>query len=310
MRALVTGGTGFMGRSLVKKLDSLGWEVHVCNTKTANLSDYKNLLVFDNAISNPFDVIFHLAANTKAGDWCVHNSGIQWITNQLINTNIIKFWAEKHPKAKMVAMGTSCSYDPDLPLREDYYEKGQPEENLYYYAQTKRMLLTGLRAVEKQMGLEWLYLVPSTLYGPGYDAEDNHFIFDLVRKIYSGKHKGTQVELWGDGTQKRELIHVNDFVELLMKVLDRKNEVINMGRGKEHSIKHYADTISSLLDYNTEDTIYNTDKFVGVKSKCLDVTKLETYVPNFEYTSLREGLSSLINWEDQQHGKKIFTNPV
>ena len=299
-----------MGRSLVKKLESLGWEVHVCNTKTANLSDYKNLLVFDNDVGNPFDVIFHLAANTKAGDWCVHNSGIQWITNQLINTNIIKFWAEKHPKAKMVAMGTSCSYDPTLPLREDYYEKGQPEENLYYYAQTKRMLLTGLRAVEKQMGLEWLYLVPSTLYGPGYDVGDNHFIFDLVRKIYSGKHKGTQVELWGDGTQKRELIHVNDFVELLMKVLYRKNEIINMGRGEEYSIRHYADIISSLLDYNTEDIIYNTDMFVGVKSKCLDVTKLETYVPDFEYTSLREGLSSLINWEDQQYGKKIFTNPV
>jgi len=299
MKVLVTGATGFLGRVLVKKLKTLNIEVFECNTTNANLLDYKNLDIYDDIT---FDTIFHLAANTKAGDWCVYNSGVQWITNQLINTNIIKFWAEKQPGAKMIAMGTSCSYDPNLPLREDYYEKGQPEENLYYYAQTKRMMLTGLRAVEKQMGLEWLYLVPSTLYGSGYDAEDNHFIFDLVRKIYSGKHKGTEVELWGDGTQKRELIHVNDFVDLLIRVLHKKNEVINMGRGEEYSIRHYSDTICSLLDYNTEDISYNTDKFVGVKSKCLDIGKLKTYVPGFTYTTLEKGLKQLIDWENQQHG--------
>jgi len=299
-----------MGRSLVKKLKSLGWDVHICNTKTANLSDYKNLLIFDYDLKKPFDIIFHLAANTKAGDWCVYNSGTQWVTNQQINTNILKFWAERHPKAKMVAMGTSCSYDPTLPLREDYYEKGQPEENLYYYAQTKRMLLTGLRALQKQHGLEWLYLVPSTLYGPGYDEEDNHFIFDLVRKIYKGKTEREEVELWGNGEQKRELIHVNDFVELLMKVLDRKNEVINIGRGEELPIKVYAKGISNILNYDATQIVYNTNKFVGVKSKCLDTTKLKTYVPDFKYTPLEEGLKELIEWEDQQYGKKIFTNAV
>jgi len=299
MKVLVTGGTGFLGRVLIKKLKTLDIEVFVCNSKTANLLDYKNLDIYDNI---NFDIIFHLAANTKAGDWCVTHSGVQWVTNQLINTNILKFWAEKHPFAKMVAVGTSCSYDPTLPLREDLYEEGKPEANLYYYAHTKRMLLTGLRALEKQHHLDWLYVVPSTLYGPGYDKTDNHFIFDLVRKIYSGKHKGTKVELWGDGTQKRELIHVNDFVELLIKILYRKNEIINMGRGEEHSIKHYADAISYLLDYNSEDIIYNTDMFVGVKSKCLDVTKLETYVPDFEYIPLVEGLKSLIEWEEKQYG--------
>ena len=294
-----------MGRSLVKKLKSLGWDVHICNTKTANLSDYKNLLIFDYDLEKPFDIIFHLAANTKAGDWCVHNSGTQWVTNQQINTNILKFWAEKHPKAKMVAMGTSCSYDPTLPLREDYYEKGQPEENLYYYAQTKRMLLTGLRALQKQHGLEWLYIVPSTLYGPGYDEEDNHFIFDLVRKIYKGKIEREEVELWGNGEQKRELIHVNDFVELLMKVLDRKNEVINIGRGEELPIKVYAKGISNILNYDATQIVYNTNKFVGVKSKCLDISKLKTFTQEFQYTPLEEGLKQLVNWQEQQSERAI-----
>ena len=303
-----------MGRSLVKKLESMGWDIHICNTNTANLSEYKNLLVFDYDLRKPFDVIFHLAANTKAGDWCIHNSGTQWITNQQINTNILKFWAERHPKAKMVAMGTSCSYDPNLPLREDFYEKGKPEENLYYYAQTKRMLLTGLRAIEKQHGLEWVYIVPSTLYGPGYDEDDNHFIFDLVRKIHKSSRDGSEVELWGDGLQERELIYIDDFIELLMKVIFRKygtaNEVINIGRGEEYSIQHYANTISDILSYDNKTIVYNTSKFVGVKSKCLDIGKLKTYVPEFTYTTLDKGLRELINWEDQQNETEIFTHDI
>ena len=310
MNVLVTGATGFLGRVLVKKLRSLDMKVFECNTKNANLLNYKNLEVFDHDTDVKFDMIFHLAANTKAGDWCVYNSGTQWITNQLINTNILKFWAERHPFAKLVAIGTSCSYDPDLPLREDQYEEGSPEANLYYYAHTKRMLLTGLKALHKQYHADWLYVVPSTLYGPGYDRSDNHFIFDLVRKIYKGKYEGEEVELWGNGEQKRELIHVNDFVELLMKVLYRKNEVINIGRGEELPISVYAKGISNILNYDATQIVYNTNKIVGVKSKCLDTTKLKTYVPDFKYTPLEEGLKELIEWEDQQYGKKIFTNAV
>tara|TARA_R110001583_G_scaffold70825_3_gene200000 strand:- start:2187 stop:3119 length:933 start_codon:yes stop_codon:yes gene_type:complete len=307
MNVLVTGATGFLGKVLVKKLKSLNMEVYECNTTTANLINYRNLDVFDGV---DFDFIFHLAANTKAGDWCIYNSGTQWITNQLINTNIIKFWAEKHPKAKMVAVGTSCSYDPKVPLVESKYETGTPDDNLYYYAHTKRMLLTGLRALEKQHHLDWLYVIPSTLYGPGYGKTDNHFIFDLVRKIYGGKHYGDSVDLWGDGHQKRELIHVNDFVELLTKVLYRKNEVINIGTGVEHSIRRYAGIISNLVDYDHENINYDTSKFVGVKSKKLDINKLKTYVSDFKFTDIETGIKELVDWEKLQHEKKILADTI
>ena len=306
MNVLVTGATGFLGKVLVRKLKSLKMEVFECNTTTANLRDYKNLDIYDDV---NFDMIFHLAANTKAGDWCVYNSGTQWVTNQLINTNILKFWAEKHPFAKMITVGTSCSYDPTLPLKEEWYEEGIPDKDLYYYAHTKRMLLTGLRALQKQYHADWLYVVPSTLYGPGYSPRDNHFIFDLVRKIYKGKHELDEVELWGDGNQKRELIHVNDFVELLMSVIYRKNEIINIGRGEEHSIKDYANVICELVGYHPGNIKYNTSKFVGVKSKCLDISKLNSYVPDFEFTSIEEGIKGLVEWEEEQH-EKILTNDI
>ena len=157
MKVLVTGATGFLGKVLVRKLKEQGHDIWQSNTSKGNLFFYESLSIFNNI---HFDVIFHLAAYTKAGDWCVKNSGTQWITNQLINTNILRYWKEENPQAKMVCMGTSCSYDPNLPLAEIYYEGGIPEEDLYYYAQTKKMLLTGLRALEKQFDMKWLYAIP------------------------------------------------------------------------------------------------------------------------------------------------------
>lgn len=305
MLALVTGATGFLGNHLCRELREIGYAVHISNTQTASLSDIKNLDVYKDI---DFDIIFHLAAVTKAGDWCVHNSGTQWIENQTINTNILKFWKEYQPSAKMVCIGTSCSYDPTLPLEEGYYEKGMPDLDLYYYAQTKRMLLTGLRALEKQYGLEWLYVIPSTLYGPGFKDDDNHFIFDLVRKISDGKYKDSPVTLWGTGEQKRELINVKDFVNILIGLTDRKNEVINIGRGKEYSIKEYARKICQLVGFDFYDIKYDTAKFSGVQSKCLNVEKLKGIFPKLKFTPLEEGLKEIIDWNN--NGKKIFTNTV
>ena len=170
------------------------------------------------------------------------------------------------------------------------------------------MLLTGLRALEKQYGLEWLYLIPSTLYGPGFKDDDNHFIFDLVRKISDGKYKDSPVILWGTGEQKRELINVKDFVNILIGLTDRKNEVINIGRGKEYSIKEYARKICQLVGFDFYDIKYDTAKFSGVQSKCLNVEKLKGIFPKLKFTPLEEGLKEIIDWNN--NGKKIFTNTV
>ena len=75
-----------------------------------------------------------------------------------------------------------------------------------------------------------------------------------------------------------------------------------IGRGEEYSIQHYANTISDILSYDSKTIVYNTNKFVGVKSKCLDIGKLKTYILKFNYTPLEKGLKELLDWENQQHG--------
>jgi GDP-L-fucose synthase len=291
-KVLITGLTGYLGRHLKKHIDELGWEIFISNSKVANLMDDKNLHVYNDV---KFDYIFHLAAHTKAGDYCLYHKGEQFEINQRINSNILKYWNDHQPQAKMIAMGTSCSYSPDLLMSEENYLIGQPDEGLYTYAMTKRMLLVGLKSYAEQYGLKYMYYVPSTLYGPKFELDDSHFIFDLIKKIYSGKNHGTNVELWGDGYQKRELVYVEDAIKIIMRTLHLENKSLNLGTGVEYSIREYANTICSELGYNDE-IFYDTTKYVGVKSKRLDTTELFKLLPDFKFTTLKDGLTNTIKY--------------
>ena len=141
---------------------------------------------------------------------------------------------------------------------------------------TKRMLLQGALSIEKQFGLKWLCLVPSTLYGENYhtDGRQMHFIFDLIRKIIRGKELGEKVELWGDGFQRREIIHVSDFVKRLLFLQNFDNEIVNIGAGEDYSIREFAKIICDIVGYNANAIIYDTTKYTGSKQKKLSIEKL------------------------------------
>ncbi len=296
MEILVTGATGFLGTSLCSQLEKEGHEVVRLSSKNCDLTRQDSLLKFND---RSYDHIFHLAAWTQAGDFCLYHPGEQWIINQQINTNVLKWWKEHQPQAKIICMGTSCAYDPDMELVEDNYLIGKPIESLFTYAMTKRMLYAGLIALNKQFGLRYLCLVPSTLYGPGYhtDGRQMHFIFDLIRKIIRGKIYGEPVVLWGDGYQRRELVYVEDFVEIMTRLsATSENDLINIGAGGEFTIRHFAELICKKVDYDFNKIQFDTSRYVGAKSKCLNTDKLKGLLPGLQLTSLEEGLGKTIDW--------------
>lgn len=296
MRIFITGGGGFLGRHLIAALRTAGHDVAAPTSRECDL-------LRDGALepwsTTKFDRIFHLAAWTQAGDFCLRHPGEQWIKNQRLNTAVLAWWAERQPQAKLVTIGTSCAYSPDLPLREEHYLDGQPIESLFTYAMTKRMMLVGVRALAKQYGLKHLTVVPSTLYGEEYHADGRqlHFIFDLIRKILLGKLQGAPVELWGDGHQRRELIHVDDFVGAALRLADTvDNEIVNIGAGREHSIREFAALISASVGYDPAAIRYDTSRYVGARSKCLEIEKLRRLIPEFAPRSLEHGLPPVIAW--------------
>lgn len=296
MKALVTGSSGFLGSHLCAALDARGDSIIRLNSKNCDLTKQESLGAFSDA---RYDTIYHLAAWTQAGDFCLRHPGEQWVINQRINTNVLAWWAECQPQAKLVFMGTSCAYAPEGDLVETSYMDGEPIDSLYTYAMTKRMLYQGARALNLQYGLRYLCTVPSTLYGPGYhtDARQMHFIFDLIRKILRGKALGEPVVLWGNGHQKREIVYVTDFVNVLLWLSDHvENDIFNIGAGTEFSIREFASSICSLVGYAEQNIVYDETRYVGAKSKCLSIEKLKSTLPEYKLTSLSEGLSQTIDW--------------
>ncbi len=296
MRVLVTGASGFLGHWLCRALRERGDEVVTLSSRDADLTQPGSLEPWSHA---QLDQIYHLAAWTQAGDFCLRHPGEQWIINQHINTHVLTWWQQNHPQARLIAVGSSCCYDPDLPLIEENFLRGQPIESLLTYAMTKRMLYAGLLALGQQFDLRWLCVVPTTLYGPGYhtDGRQMHFIFDLARKILRGKLYGEPVVLWGDGQQRREIMHVRDFVQALLQLESVTDcELVNLGAGEDHTIRSFAEQLSQLAGYDAEQIEYDTTRYVGARAKCLDTSRLRRLLPGLSLTSLDAGLQELVEW--------------
>jgi GDP-L-fucose synthase len=294
MNVLVTGGTGFLGRHLVPDLQRQGSEVTIINTRNCDLVEKRNLLQF---ADTRFDRIYHLAAWTKAGDFCLYHKGEQWLINQQINTNVLGFWREYQEKALMVSMGTGCAYPPELELKEENYLVGEPDHDLYTYAMTKRMLYVGHLSLHHQFGMKYNHLMPSTLFGPGFDRADSHFIFDLIKKIVAGKRHGTPVALWGTGSQIRELIYVDDAIKLINLAVEHcPNDILNLGSGRGYSIRHYAEMICEIVGYDPAKIIYDTTKWSGVSKKVFNTDKINRLFPDFIFTDIRVALTETIRY--------------
>ena len=307
MKILVTGASGFLGSHLCRKLADEGNEVAAPRSRECDLTEGGAMQRALAGRKGDFDEIIHLAAWTQAGDFSLRHQGEQWLINQKINTNVLSYWKDEQEQAKLLFMGTSCSYDPALPLREENYMAGVPIDSLFTYAMTKRMLYAGALALHAQYGMRYLCFVPSTLYGPGYhtDGRQMHFIFDLIRKIIRGKLHGEEVVLWGDGHQKRELVHVDDFISAML-LLDARceNGLINIGEGREHSIREFAGMVCDEVGYDFSRIRFDTGRYVGAKSKCLDIGKLREICPEYAPMPLKAGLASTIKWFMQQAWEK------
>ena len=131
------------------------------------------------------------------------------------------------------------------------------------------------------------------MYGPNYELEDKHFIFDLIRKICDAKYLNIEpVVLWGNGEQRRELIYVDDCVDIIINSLDKDNDVINLSTGNDNSIKDYARTICNIVDYDFNKIVFDENQFVGAKSKKIKNTKNKDFI----FTDIQTGLVNTINY--------------
>lgn len=303
---LITGGSGFLGRHLGSILQDRGMIFVAPSSKQLDLLDLQNCESFCKTLTeSEVTNIIHLAAWTQAGDFCLTHRGEQWIHNQLINTNMLYLWKEYFPSAHFSFIGTSCAYGEGLGYEEDKYLKGEPEASLRTYAMTKRMLFEGCQALNHQYGMSFSGFVPATLYGPGYhdDSRQLHFIFDLARKIVEAKKFGNPVTLWGDGSQVRELIHVEDFVDVLLIGIEKRlidNSIINVTSGDGHSIREFATRLCAIVGLDGHKISYDRDRYVGSQSKVLNAERFRHIYGEYQFVPLDEGLRDIVTEYEQR----------
>ncbi len=296
MDIFITGANGFLGKRFVSALKKSGHKITAPSSKDCDLTKQNALLKFNN---KKYDQIFHLAVWTRAGSWLAGHSGEAWLINQQINTNVLSWWKQYQPQAKLIAIGTSTSYGEKEKMIESNYMASQPADNFYTYAMAKRMLYIGLKSFHDQFRLNYLYVVPDTLYGPEYHLDDRplHLIYELIRKVLRGKIYGEPVMFYGNGFNKREVVFVDDFVKITIRINKKiRNDIINIAPEKEYTLRQYVKLICEKIDYDFNKVKFDNSKNVGISSRCLSAKKLKKILPNIKFTPIETGISKTVDW--------------
>lgn len=301
-RFLVTGGTGFFGKNFKSYVENLGGFVTTIGSKNDLSNESEAEKLFKDILVEKYDYIIHGAALQAAGDWPLYHKAEQYDINLRIHANTFRMWHKYQPQAKMIGIGSSCSY-PKVKevLSESDYWDGPMHESVDIYGFTKKAVSVGIEAYKSQYGLKGTTVIFATLYGPHdhFDPDKSHVVSALVKKFVDAVENGVEeVEVWGDGTQTRELIYVDDQVKGLLSVLDYEGSLINIGTGSSITIKELAETIKKTTQFSGN-IFYNTNRFVGIKHKVLDVSLAKErygWTDKIKCDTLENSLKKTIEW--------------
>lgn len=297
-KILVTGGSGFLGKFVVKELIRRGAkDIILPRSNKYDLRKRFNCLKLTKGI----DIVIHLAGNVGGIGKNRELPGTLFYDNAVMGIELMEA-ARLNNVEKFVCLGTICAYPKyaTVPFREEELWNGYPEETNAPYGLAKKMLLVQAQAYRMQYGFNCIYLLPVNLYGPGdnFDPQSSHVIPALIRKVIEAKEQGKNfIEVWGDGTPTREFLYVEDAARgiVLATMYYNSEEPVNLGSGMEISIKELVETIARLLNFKGE-IRYDTSKPNGQPRRLLDVSKSFEYFKFKSHIRFEMGLKRTVSW--------------
>ena len=299
-RVCVTGGAGFLGRVVVRKLHERGVkDIFIPQIEDYNLVELRDINRM--LVDAKTDLIIHLAAQV-GGIGANKEHPAEFFYNNLIMGVQLMHRAWETGVEKFVAIGTICAYPKftPVPFKEENLWDGYPEETNAPYGLAKKMLLVQAQSYRQQYGYNALFLLPVNLYGPGdnFNPKSSHVIPALIRKCIEAQEAGEEeIVVWGDGSPTREFLHVEDAAEGILLASEKYNDSdpVNLGAGSEISIKDLVELIAKKTGF-TGELVWDTTKPNGQPRRKLDTTRAFERFGFKAQMSFEEGMDHTIKW--------------
>ena len=298
-KVFVAGSQGLVGSAIKRNLEDKNYsQVYWIRRKNCDL---RNRINVDSYFSSSKPEYVFVAAAKVGGIHANSTYPAEFIyDNLMIQCNLIDA-AYKHGVKKLVFLGSSCIYpkSPKIPITEDQLltSKLEPSNDAYAIAKIAGLRMT--RAYREQYGFNAISLMPTNLYGPGdnFHPENSHVMPGLIRRFHEAKeNKDPTVTCWGDGSQMREFLHVDDLAEACYTCMQKYEEGghINVGTGEDVTIKELAETIAEVVGYEGE-IVWDTSKPNGTPRKVMNVDRIKElgWEPKIK---LRDGIESAYKW--------------
>ncbi len=299
-RVTVTGGKGFLGTHLIRKLSEYGCEnISIADLPEFNLTCIQDIRRMYDTLQP--DIVIHLAAKVGGIGFNQEKPAELFYDNLVMGAQLMHE-AYLRGIEKFIALGTICAYPKftPVPFKEDDLWIGYPEETNAPYGLAKKMMLVQSQSYRQQYGFNSIFLLPVNLYGPGdnFDPRSSHVIPALIKKCFDAIDKDeSSIEVWGSGAATREFFYVEDAAEAIYLATEKynKSEPVNIGAGFEISIKELASLIVKLSGFKGN-IIWNKSKPDGQPRRMLDVSKAWEEFGFKAKTDLAAGLEKTIKW--------------
>ena len=298
LEVFVAGHQGMVGSAICRKLEKENISIVTATRNELDLLNYESVKHFFDI--NSFDQIY-LAAAKVGGIHANKSLPVNFLEENLfINLNIIKN-AFINGTEKLINLGSSCIYPKNIvhSIREEKILSGPLEETNQWYSLAKISGIKLCQAYRKQFNCDFISVMPSNLYGPGdnFNPLNSHVPAALLDRFHVAKiNNFEEVKVWGSGKPLREFLYVEDLANACIFLAEHysSEEPINVGTGKEISIKNFAQLIKKIVGF-TGKIIFDTTKPDGVYKKVLNTEKVNKLGWHPE-TSLESGLRKYYKW--------------
>jgi GDP-L-fucose synthase len=307
-RVLVAGATGLIGSHLLGRLVKEGARVRATHWK-------RELRMQDPAIEpmradltrgedcrravRDMEWVFLCAASTSGAHTIASTPMVHVTPNVLINSQMLEA-AYESGVAKFLWLGSTVAYPPsDQPMREEQMFQGEPFEKYYFAGWTKRFteILCRMYGEKLARRMTTIVLRPTNVYGPEDDFEfaTSHVIPALIRKIVE---RWNPLEVWGDGSEVRDAIYVDDMVEAMVLAVQKLHsyEAINVGLGKGYSVNDILHELLDIDGYRDAKIVYDRSKPTMIPIRLISTEKAERVLGFKAKVGLREGLQRTLEW--------------